>query len=57
MRKEKKPEIEFFFLPFFDKKHKEENSTAPQKAIVIVEICWGISTVIYKNKNLKMNFF
>ena len=26
---------------FFDKKHKEENSTAPQKANMEVEICRG----------------
>ena len=34
----------FFFL------NKEENSTALQKANVMVEICWGINSVIYKKK-------
>ena len=29
---------------------KKENSTAPQKANEIVEICWGICSVIYKMK-------
>ena len=41
------------FLPFlfffFDKKHKEKNSTAPQKANVMVNICQGINSVIFKN--------
>ena len=30
-----------FFLFFFDKKHKEENATSPQKANMEVEICKG----------------
>ena len=37
-------------INFFNKANKEENSTAPQKANVMVEICWGISSVIYKKK-------
>jgi len=37
-------------LIFLNKKNKEENSTAPQKANVMVEICWAISSVIYKKK-------
>ena len=62
--KKKKPLKWIFFLAFFDKKHKEENSTALQKANMEVEICrgkyvGGINSVIYKKKkkNIKMNFF
>ena len=39
-----------FFVAFSDRKHKEENSAASEKANVMVEICWGISSVIYKKK-------
>ena len=35
---------------FFNKENKEENSTSPQKANVMVEIHWRISSVIYKKK-------
>jgi len=35
---------------FLNKENKGENSTVPQKANMIVEICWGISSVIYKKK-------
>ena len=55
MRKRKKPKMNFFF---FDKKHKKENSTAPQKAIMEVEIWRGNKPCDLKGeKNLKMNFF
>ena len=43
--------MNFFSCFFLDKKHKEENSTAPQKANVMVEICWGINSVIYKKES------
>ena len=35
---------------FLNKENKEENSKALQKANIMVEICWGISSVIYKKK-------
>ena len=38
-----------FFFFFLNKENKEENSTAPQKANVMVEICWR-----KRRKNLKM---
>ena len=37
-------------MNFLNKENKKENSTALQKANVIVEICWGICSVIYKKK-------
>ena len=42
-KKTKKPKMNFF-LAFFDKKQKEENSTVPQKANMYVEICSGNKT-------------
>ena len=42
---------------FFNKANKEDNSTAPQKANVMVEICWRISSVIYKKKESLNEFF
>ena len=42
-KKKKKPKMNFF-LAFFDKKHKEENSTVPQKTNMDVEICSGNKT-------------
>jgi len=46
----KKTREKILKLIFLNKKNKEENSTAPQKANVMVEICWAISSVIYKKK-------
>jgi len=43
--------MNFFSCFFLDKKHKEENPTAPQKANVMVEICWGVNSVIYKKES------
>ena len=43
IRKRKKNlKMNFFFL--------KENVMAPEKANEMVEICWGISSVIYKKK-------
>ena len=42
--------MNFFLSFFFDMKHKKENSTAPQKANLVVEMCWGISSIIYKKR-------
>ena len=44
----------FFFLAFFEKKHKEEKSTVPQKANMNVEICSGNKTCdLYEKKKKK----
>ena len=45
----KKKREKILKLIFFNKKNKE-NSTAPQKANVMMEICWAISSVVYKKK-------
>ena len=49
--------MNFFSCFFLDKKHKEENPTAPQKANVMVEICWGVNSVIYKKESENEFFF
>ena len=41
--------MNFFFL--------KENVMAPEKANEMVEICWGISSVIYKKKESWIFFF
>jgi len=35
---------------FLNKENKAENSIAPEKGNVMVEICWGTSSVICKKK-------
>jgi len=50
-RRKKNPKMNFFSCFFLDKKHKEENPTAPQKANVMVEICWGVNSVIDKKES------
>ena len=44
-----------FFLAFFDKKHKEEDFTAPQKANMEVEICR--ENKLISKKKLEKVFF
>ena len=48
-KKKRKKNLKMIFF-FFNKENKEENSTALQKANVMVELSWGISSVIYKKK-------
>ena len=38
------------FFNFYNKKNKEENSTAPLKTSVKVEICWGINCDLKEKK-------